>query len=200
MSIIAGALAWTARFISGSQGYWVNSQPPEGQCIFVANHSSHLDFTVLWATLPRRVREHTRPVAAKDYWEQGSLRRYLALEVFRAVLVDRSGHNRHVLDPLFEALEQGHSLILFPEGTRGSGEEPGEFKSGIFHLVKHRPGLPVVPAHLENLNRVLPKGEFLPVPLLSRVHFGAPLVLQTGEGKVEFLERLRHSVTELAGL
>jgi 1-acyl-sn-glycerol-3-phosphate acyltransferase len=200
MSYVAGALAWTARFISGAQGHWVNSLPPEGQCIFVANHSSHLDFTVLWATLPQRVREHTRPVAAKDYWEQSGLRRYLALEVFQAVLVDRSGHNRHVLDPLLEALEQGHSLILFPEGTRGSGEEPGEFKSGVFHLAKHKPGLPVVPAYLENLNRVLPKGEFLPVPLLSRVHFGAPLMLGAGEGKAEFLERLRHSVTELAGL
>src|ERR1700704_6631023 len=188
MSVVAGALAWTCRFISGSQGHWVNCQPPEGQCIFVANHSSHLDFTVLWATLPKRVRENTRPVAAKDYWEHSALRRYLALEVFQAGLVDRSGHNRHVLDPLLEALEQGHSLILFPEGTRGSGEEPGEFKSGIFHLAKHRPGLPVIPAYLENLNRVLPRGEFLPVPLLSRVHFGAPLVLGTDEGKVEFLD------------
>jgi 1-acyl-sn-glycerol-3-phosphate acyltransferase len=178
----------------------VNSEPPKSQCIFVANHSSHLDFTVLWASLPKQVREHTRPVAAKDYWETGGLKRYLALEVFRAVLVDRSGHNRHVLDPILQALEQGHSLILFPEGTRGAGGELGEFKSGIFHLVKHKPGLPVVPAYLENLNRVLPKGEFLPVPLLSRVHFGAPLVLGQAEGKAEFLERLRTSVTELAQL
>ena len=200
MSYVAGALAWTARFISGAQGHWVNSEPPKSQCIFVANHSSHLDFTVLWASLPKQVREHTRPVAAKDYWETGGLKRYLALEVFQAVLVDRSGHNRHVLDPILEALEQGHSLILFPEGTRGAGDELGEFKSGIFHLVKHKPGLPVVPAYLENLNRVLPKGEFLPVPLLSRVHFGAPLVLGQAEGKAEFLERLRTSVSELAQL
>lgn len=200
MSYVAAGLAWTARFISGSQGYWVNSEPPSGQCIFVANHSSHLDFTVLWATLPSHVRENTRPVAAKDYWEKRGLRRYLAIEVFRAVLVDRSGHNRHVLDPLYEALDQGHSLILFPEGTRGSGDEPGEFKSGIFHLVKRKPNLPVIPTYLENLNRVLPKGEFLPVPILSRVHFGAPLTLQDGEGKAEFLDRLRLSVTELAHL
>ncbi len=58
----------------------------------------------------------------------------------------------------------------------------------------------MVPAYLENLNRVLPKGEFLPVPLLSRVHFGAPLVLGQGEGKADFLERLRTSVAELAQL
>jgi 1-acyl-sn-glycerol-3-phosphate acyltransferase len=200
MSQVAAALAWTARLISGAQGHWVNSGPPEGQCIFVANHSSHLDFTVLWSALPRMVRERTRPVAAKDYWETSGLRRYLASEVFRAVLVDRSGHNRHVLDPLFEALDKGDSLILFPEGTRGGGDEPGEFKSGVYHLVKHRPNLAVVPAYLENLNRVLPKGEFLPVPLLSRVNFGEPMILAPEESKAEFLERLRTRVVELAHL
>ncbi len=198
MSHVAAVLAWTARVISGAQGHWVNCQPPDCQCIFVANHSSHLDFTVLWSALPRAVRERARPVAAKDYWEKGALRRYLALKIFRAVLVDRSGHNRHVLDPLIEALEQGDSLILFPEGTRGSGEEPAEFKSGVYHLMKHRAGVPVVPAYLENLNRVLPKGEVLPVPLLGKVHFGAPLQLEAEEGKAEFLERLRTRVMELA--
>jgi 1-acyl-sn-glycerol-3-phosphate acyltransferase len=136
-------------------------------------------------------------VAAKDYWEKNAVRRYLAMKVFRAVLVDRLGVNRHVLDPLYEALDEGDSLILFPEGTRGADHEPGEFKSGVYHLVKHRPGLRVAPAYLENLNRVLPKGEFLPVPLLSRVHFGAPLVLAEGEARDPFLERLRTRVVEL---
>jgi 1-acyl-sn-glycerol-3-phosphate acyltransferase len=143
------------------------------------------------------VRERTRPVAAKDYWEKNGLRRYLAMNVFRAVLVDRMSVNRHVLDPLYEALDKGDSLILFPEGTRGTGDEPGEFKSGVYHLMKHRPGLQVAPAYLENLNRVLPKGEFLPVPLLSRVHFGAPLVLEDGEARDPFLQRIRARVVEL---
>lgn len=190
--------AWLARTIGGVRAEWVNCEPPRRQAIFIANHSSHLDFVLLWASLPREVRRKTRPVAAKDYWDMGAVRRYLSGRVFRAVLVDRKGGaGRHVLDPLLEAIRAGDSLILFPEGTRGAGHV-GEFQSGLFHLCNHCEGIEVRPVYLENMNRVLPKGEVLPVPLLMRVVYGPGFCLQAGEGKPGFLARARDAVEELS--
>ena len=81
-------VAFLVRLITGAQGHWFDCQPRAGQRVYIANHSSHLDFLVLWAVLPSTVRDVTRPVAAKDYWEGNALRRWLASKVFRAVLVD----------------------------------------------------------------------------------------------------------------
>ena len=193
-------VAFVVRLVTGAQGHWFDCQPRAGQRVYIANHSSHLDFLVLWAVLPSTVRELTRPVAAKDYWERNAFRRWLALNVFRAVLVDRNpgmvGADT-ALRPLADALRQGSSLILFPEGTRGTGTEVAAFKSGLYYLCSMTPGVEVVPAYLANLNRILPKGEFVMVPLLSRVSFGPPLRLEEGERKPLFLERAREAVRSL---
>jgi 1-acyl-sn-glycerol-3-phosphate acyltransferase len=96
-----------------------------------------------------------------------------------------------------DALGSENSLILFPEGTRGTGEKVGPFRSGLYHLAMHRPDVELVPAYLENLNRILPKGEFLPVPMLSLLTFGKPLQVQDGEDKDGFLERAHEAVSSL---
>jgi 1-acyl-sn-glycerol-3-phosphate acyltransferase len=194
----------------------VNCRPSTRQRVYFANHTSHLDFVVLWSVLPRRVREKTRPVAARDYWSSG-LRKRLAVNAFNAVLVDRhakaptsapglhgNGQNgdraasaRHTLEMLLEALGTGNSLIVFPEGTRGDGLQVGPFKSGIYYLWRERPDVQFVPVYLSNLNRILPKGEFLPVPVISRVTFGAPLRLETNETKESFLAKAHAAVCAL---
>lgn len=204
----AGAIAALGRLISGVQVRWEGSQPEARQRIYVANHSSHLDFVVLWAALPTELRARTRPVAARDYWEQGRLRPFLAQRVFRAVLLDRGAPSpteaapahvaaRGLIDRLVEALGQDGSLIVFPEGTRGSGEGVAPFKSGIYHLARRRPDIELVPAYLDNLNRILPKGEIFPVPLISTVTFGPALRVEEGEGKRAFLERAHAAVCAL---
>jgi 1-acyl-sn-glycerol-3-phosphate acyltransferase len=200
--VIAAGLALLARLASGPSVRCVEDQPCRKQCIFFANHGSHLDFVVLWAVLPRDIRARTRPVAAKDYWEASRLRRYMATRVFRAVLVDRAGGSlgqlRAQMDQLIAALDAGDSLIIFPEGTRGSGGETAPFKSGLDYLARQRPHVDLVPVHLHNLERIMPKGEFLPVPQLSQITFGAPLRLRAGEAKTAFLERAREAVASLA--
>ena len=156
---------------------------------------------VLWAALPEFCRSQTRPVAARDYWSRGPLRNYIATRLFQAVLIDRPSAplaGREILEPLMNALDEGCSLILFPEGTRGNGERIGPFKSGIYQLCRRRPGLQLVPAYLENLNRILPKGEVMPIPLLSRVIFGPPIELEEAESKDDFLERTRATLSGLA--
>ena len=206
---LAGMIAAAARLISGVNVQWADSEPDVRQTVYFANHSSHLDFVVLWSSLPPDVRARARPVAAQDYWEKG-LRRAIAVNVFRAVLVARrhagqegasaSGNPLEAIEHMLEAMGSDNSLILFPEGTRGTGEEVAAFKSGLYYLAQRKPGLRMVPAYLNNLNRILPKGEFLPVPFISRLTFGPALTLAAGEAKPAFLARARAALCRLRDL
>ncbi|MEX2187778.1 MAG: lysophospholipid acyltransferase family protein [Pirellulales bacterium] len=191
-------LALIARLLSGASVRWNDCQPDTCQRVYFANHTSHLDAVVLWSSLPLNVRAVTRPVAAKDYWERGRVRRYMA-SLFNAILIDRREIKIHQspVDLMLREIGDKYSLIVFPEGSRSSGEEIGEFKSGLYYLCKKRPDLELIPVHIENLNRILPRGEFLPVPLLSCITFGSPMWLEAGEPKLAFLQRARDAVRTL---
>lgn len=192
-------LAAIARIVSGVQVASRVAMPDDRQRVVFANHSSHLDTLVLWAALPPTLRARTRPVAARDYWAKGRVRSYFAERIFRALLIDRTtpGAARAAIDTMIEALVAGESLILFPEGTRGDGTAIQPFRGGLYRLAEARPDVDFVPAYLENLNRILPKGEVLPVPLLSRLTFGEPIRLEPGEEKTAFLERARLAIEDL---
>ena len=206
---LAGVIAGAARLISGVNARWVDSAPDPRQTVYFANHTSHLDFVVLWSSLPPEIRTRTRPVAAQDYWENG-LRRAVAVNVFGAVLVARrlagqegqaaSGDPKQAIEDMVDAMGSDNSLILFPEGTRGTGEEVAAFKSGLYYLCQQRPGLRLVPGYLNNLNRILPKGEFLPVPFISRLTFGPALTLAPDEPKAAFLTRAREALCRLRSI
>ncbi len=191
-------LATVARLVTGAQGHWKGCPPEALQRIYFANHQSHLDWVLIWAALPRELRARTRPIAAKDYWTGGRFKHWLTREVFNAVYVDRQrSDDQDPLGPLVEALEQGDSLVIFPEGTRGHHELPQPFKSGLFHLAERFPDVQLVPAWIDNVQRVMPKGEVVPVPVLCTVTFGAPMRLEPGEDKRAFLERARDAVVAL---
>lgn len=191
-------LAAFARFISGARPRWVGCGPEAAQRVYFANHSSHLDSVVLWSLLPEPLRRRTRPVAARDYWMKGPIRRHLATEIFRAVLVDRApSFQQHPLEELFAALEAGDSLILFPEGGRARAGAITEFRPGLWRVAQRFPQVELIPVYLRYLDRVLPRGAFLPVPLLTDVVFGAPLPRIAGETREEFLDRARDAVQRL---
>lgn len=198
MRLTASVLAFVAKLLSGASVRWIDCQPEMCQRVYFANHTSHLDALVLWAILPRHVRALTRPVAAKDYWEHGIVRRYIA-RTFNAMLIDRKKIKVHrsPVDLMIREIGDKYSMIVFPEGGRNTGEEMGEFKSGLYYLSKKRPDLELVPVYIDNLNRVLPRGEFLPVPLLSCITIGPPMWLESGEPKVDFLRRAREAVRGL---
>jgi 1-acyl-sn-glycerol-3-phosphate acyltransferase len=216
VSLTAAMLVGLTRLISGAQARWQGCQPEMKQRIYFANHSSHLDFTLLWSALPPAIRARTRPVAARDYWQGSSLKRFLAERVFRTVLIDRAmpaaaggalpeagaqegqiAKAAAAIGQIAEAMRGGDSIVLFPEGTRGRDGVIGPFKSGLYHLCRLMPGVEAVPVYLENLNRILPKGEILPVPLMGGITFGAPLTLQSGESKQGFLDRSRQALLAL---
>jgi len=197
----ATTVAGFARLITGVRGEWRGSAPDPRARVYFANHRSHADFVLIWTVLPTPLRRATRPVAGADYWLKGALRRFMGQRVFRAVLIDRTRAVRDA-DPIAimaAALDENSSLILFPEGTRNTGDEPLlPFKSGLYHLARARERVELVPVWIENLNRVMPKGEFVPIPLLCTVTFGAPIVLGAGEDKTVFLERSRSALLALA--
>lgn len=192
-------LATIAKLITGASARWVGCVPDIQQRVYFANHTSNLDALVIWASLPPPLRALTRPVAARDYWIKGPVRRYLANQIFNAVLIERKKPTAHdnPLADMLAALGDRHSLIIFPEGGRQAGTEMAPFKGGLFHLAKDRPDVEFVPVLIENLNRILPKGEILPVPLLGGVSFGAPIKLESGEGKASFLTRAQTAVKAL---
>jgi 1-acyl-sn-glycerol-3-phosphate acyltransferase len=201
MKLTAGILVVTAKLLSGSTVRWIDCQPDTCQRVYFANHTSHLDALVLWSSLPRDVRALTRPVAAKDYWERGIIRRHIA-RTFNALLIDRRKIKVHQspVGLMINEIGDKYSLIVFPEGRRNTGEEMAEFKSGLYYLGKKRPDLELVPVYIDNLNRVLPRGEFLPVPLLSCITIGPPMWLEQGELKADFLARARDAVRRLKDL
>ena len=197
----ATAVAVFARLVTGVHGEWRGCAPAARRRVYFANHRSHADFVLIWTVLPAPLRRLTRPVAAADYWLKGRLRTFIGERVFRAVLIDRDRDTRDA-DPIATmaaALDQNSSLILFPEGTRNTSEEPLlPFKSGLYHLANARPDVELVPVWIENLNRVMPKGEFVPIPLLCTVTLGAPVALGAGENKAAFLDRSRNALLALA--
>lgn len=200
-SLIAFAITSAARLLTGARALWLGCTAQPVQRLYYANHSSHGDFVLLWASLPDELRRSTRPVAGADYWQCDSLRRYVINQVFNGVLIDRErgSPESNPLQPMLDALDNGDSLILFPEGTRNLGDEPLlPFKSGLFHLAMARPQVELIPVWIANLNRVMPKGRALPLPLLCTLSFGAPLERLADEDKAAFLERARNALLALA--
>ena len=191
-------LATVARLITGAQGHWYGSPPKAEPRLYFANHQSHFDWVLIWAALPHDLRAITRPIAARDYWTGSPLKHWITREIFNAVYVSRQRtDDEDPLEPLMEALRNGDSLVIFPEGTRSNKGEPQAFKAGIFHLAEKFPEVQLIPVWIDNVQRVMPKGEVVPVPILCSVTFGAPLQLGPGEEKHAFLERARNAVVAL---
>ncbi len=200
-SLTGFAILAFARFITAVRGIWAGSEPVPRQRVYFANHRSHGDFVLIWTVLPPELRAAARPVAGAEYWNASGFRSFIGTSVFNAVLIARDAEGRRE-DPVAQmasALDQGDSLILFPEGTRNMGDDPLlPFKSGLFHLATQRPEVDLVPVWIDNLNRVLPKGAMVPVPLICTVTFGAALRLAAGEEKSAFLRRAETALLALA--
>ncbi|MEO1615780.1 MAG: lysophospholipid acyltransferase family protein [Planctomycetota bacterium] len=200
MTLTSHVIVLLAKLFSGFTVRWVDCQPDTCQRIYFANHTSHLDAVVLWSALPKEIRSLTRPVAAKDYWTSGWVKPHMA-KSFNALLIDRKQIKVHrsPIDIMLEEIGDVYSLIVFPEGGRSSSDEMGDFKSGLYYMGKKRPDLELVPVYIDNVNRILPRGEVLPVPLLSCITIGAPIFLEAGEPKNKFLTRARQAVLDLKG-
>ncbi len=196
--MIAMALIGLTRFLVGGHANWVGCAPSAAPRIYFANHGSHLDTLLIWAALPFALRGTTHPVAAADYWGGDGLKA-MVRRALNLVLLERGSQARGAdpLAPLREKLDQGRSLIIFPEGTRAGGRLPGPFKAGLHRLALAYPSAELIPVYLENPSRAFPKGAFIPAPIACAVRFGTPIALIPGEERAAFLERARNAVVEL---
>lgn len=196
-SVGLSALAWA---VTGVRPIWSGSLPSDRQRVYFANHASHGDFILLAACLSESQRSRTRAVAAADYWGKTRLRRFIAEDMLSSVLIYRlwTDPSQNPVAKMLDVLDGGYSLIIFPEGTRNMTEEPLlRFRSGLYNLAVARPDVELIPCWIENMSRVLPKGQFLPVPLLCRVVFGASFALADGEDRRAFLDRAHRTLLAL---
>ena len=169
--------------------------------VYFANHASHGDFVMVWISLPKKWRKLARPVAGADYWLKGKFRRFIINNVFNGLLIMRNGNDpKAITQQMSAALQEGSSLIIFPEGTRNMDDDVTllPFKSGIYHLARENPDVQFVPIWIDNINRVLPKGKLIPVPIICEVNIGQEIQLFPGESKDDFLQRARDAMLVLA--
>lgn len=200
VQVVVFFIQFSARLITGVRNIWGGCQPEFKQRVYFANHSSHIDFILLWSSLPPQLRRMTRPVAASDYWLSSTIRRFLIHRIFAGIIIDRKKQDsKDPLEPVYMALQQGYSLIFFPEGTRNLQDDVPlqPFKSGLFHIAMRFTEIEFVPVWISNLNRVMPKGSFLPLPLLCTLHFGKPIVFSATQSKCEFLGNAQQALLKL---
>ncbi len=171
--------------------------PKAGPAVIVANHNSHLDTLVLMSLFPLRLLPKIRPVAAMDYFMTKPFTCWFALNIIGIIPLQRqvkAGH-KDPLSDMVDALDRGEILILFPEGSRGEPERLGTFKTGVAHLAKRRPDVPIVPVYLHGLGMALPKGEAILVPFFCDVFIGRHL--QWSGDRNGFMKALGGTMQEL---
>ena len=187
------------RLLLGASARFESTPDLSGQRIYFANHTSHIDTLAIMAALPKEARLNTKPLAAADYWGKNSFLRYIATRGLNSVLIDRQPKDgEDPLEPVLQAMAQGCSVIIFPEGTRRFQALPGEFKSGLYRLHKAFPQARLVPIYLNNLYRSMPKGKHVPLPIICTIRIGDPLAVVENEEKGDFLNRAREAVVRLA--
>ena len=172
--------------------------PRVGPAIICANHNSHLDTMVLMTIFPLRLLAKLRPVAAAEYFLKNPLLGWFALQIIGIIPIerDRSSCSEHPLAKCSEALERGEILIIYPEGSRGEPESLADFQSGIAHLAKRHPHVPIYPVFLYGLGKVLPKGEVVLVPFFCDVAIGEP-IFWCGNKKI-WMKLLARQMQELS--
>lgn len=198
--VVGQALVIIARFITAVRADWRGVEPVPRQRVYFANHTSNADLPMIWAVFPPAMRRDVRPVAAADYWLQNPLRAFVGPEVFNAVLVDRRPDQRSEdpMENILEALDEGSSLIIFPEGGRNRSEDPLlPFKAGLFNIATARPDVDLVPTWIANLTEIMPSGEVIPLPLICTVTFGEAIHVADGEEKDVFLDRAASALLEV---
>lgn len=189
--IVGQSIRIFCRALTAVRADWKGIEPVPRQRVYFANHVSNADMPMIWSVLPPALRRTVRPVAAADYWLKNKLRAFVGPEVFNCVLIDRRPEvDDKPLDKIIAALDEGASLIIFPEGNRNMTEDPLlPFKAGLYNMGLARPEVDLVPTWIANVTEIMPKGEIIPLPLICTVTFGTPIHVGQGESKDDFLRR-----------
>ncbi|SFH95432.1 lysophospholipid acyltransferase family protein [Planctomicrobium piriforme] len=171
--------------------------PNAGPAVVIANHNSHLDAIVLMTLFGMQRLKSVHPVAASDYFLKNRWLAWFSTQIIGISPLDRevAGIRKDPLAGICEGLSRGDILILFPEGSRGEPEKLAEFHTGIAHIAKRFPQVPIVPVFMHGLGKALPRGEGILVPFFVDVFVGEP-VGWTGN-RNEFMDAVKSRFDEL---
>jgi 1-acyl-sn-glycerol-3-phosphate acyltransferase len=197
--IVGQSIRLFARAITAVRADWQGIEPIPRQRVYYSNHTSNGDMPIDLVGAAPALRRDVRPVAAADYWLKNKLRAFVGPEVFNCVLIDRRPEvDDKPMDKILAALDEGSSLIIFPEGNRNMTDaDLLPFKAGLYNMGLARPDVDLVPTWVANLNTIMPKGEIIPLPLICTVTFGASVHVQNGESKEDFLARAAKALSDL---
>ncbi|WP_176918107.1 lysophospholipid acyltransferase family protein [Superficieibacter sp. BNK-5] len=169
--------------------------PTAGPAIVVANHNSHMDVFALLSLFSLRTQQQVHPVAAADYFLRNRWLAWFTLNILNIIPVVRTGEDTDPLAGCEQALRQNKILILFPEGSRGEPGKLSPLKSGIWHLLQRVPETTVIPVWLSGTEKVLAKGNRIPLPLFIDVCVGDPVA--THPDKPTFMDSLLQALLHL---
>jgi 1-acyl-sn-glycerol-3-phosphate acyltransferase len=169
----------------------------EGPVVFVANHHSHVDTPLLLSSIPERWRHKTVVGAAADYFFGTRVSSALSALVIGAIPIERTKVGRKSADLARSLIDEGWSLLIFPEGGRSPDGWGQSFRGGAAYIAM-RCGVPVVPIHVEGTGRILRKGKNRPTRSTVTLTFGAPLLPRETEDARKFAARIEREVAVLA--
>jgi len=167
----------------------------EKQFVIVANHNSHMDTMALMASLPSSIIHKVKPVAAADYFGKTKLKAMFSNYFINTLLISRHGGGNPI-HKMKKALDDGYSLIIFPEGSRGEPDSEQPMKPGVALLLSLCPNVKYVPAYMYGMGKIMPKGDGLIVPFNSILAYGKPALPQSDKTK-EILVQIENDLNEL---
>jgi 1-acyl-sn-glycerol-3-phosphate acyltransferase len=164
--------------------------------IFAPNHHSHLDTGLMIRAVPAAWRHHLVVAAAADYFFDKHWKAAMSALALNAIPIDREVTGRKSADLIRGLIDDGYSLVIYPEGGRSPDGWGQSFKGGAAYL-SSRSGAPVVPVFIDGTGAIYGKGMTRPKPGRTRVVFGAPLRPADGESTRRFNARIEQAVTVL---
>jgi 1-acyl-sn-glycerol-3-phosphate acyltransferase len=164
--------------------------------IFAPNHHSHIDTGVMIRSIPSVWRRELVVAAAADYFFDAHWKAAMSALALNAIPIDRDATSRATFDRLRDAIADGSSLIIYPEGGRSPDGWGQDFKGGAAYL-STRTGAPIVPVHLDGTGEIFGKGASRLSPGRTTVLFGTPITAADGENTRRYNERIEAAVTRL---
>jgi 1-acyl-sn-glycerol-3-phosphate acyltransferase len=164
--------------------------------IFAPNHHSHLDTMLMIRSVPFTWRRKLVVAAAADYFFDKRWKAVVAALSLNAIPIDREVTGRRSATMIRELIDDGWSLVIYPEGGRSPDGWGQEFKGGAAYL-SSRTDAPVVPVFIDGTGSIFGKGMKRPKPGRTRVVFGAPLRAAPDESTRRFNARIEAAVAAL---
>jgi len=175
-----------------------SNEPPQ-PVIFAANHHSHVDTPLLLSSIPEPWRHRMFVGAAADYFFKTRVTSTASALALNAIPIERTRVSRRSADDAADLIDDGWSMLIYPEGGRSPDGWGQPFRGGAAYLAL-RCNVPVVPVHLEGTGRIMRKGSKRLTRSATRITFGPPLWpdRDAGDDSRRMAVRIERAVAALA--